>query len=155
MPPWPPCHLCLERSPIHTDIAPFAGLAQGACRPALRLPFYISRLQDWRARTAAVTNSPELLRKLQPVRRPPASPAPRSHFTSYAGSQTHGAVACKARAQDTKHKEPLAEGRSQGARNVLRVPTPGRYGAGAAAGRKHVCIATLVDAEHARSCVPV
>lgn len=52
------------------------------------------------------------------MRRPPTSPAPRPHFTSYAGSQTHGAVACKACAQDTKHKEALAEGRSQGARNV-------------------------------------
>lgn len=88
------------------------------------------------------------------MRRPPASPAPRSHFTSYAGRQTHGAVACKAYAQDTKHKQAPTEGRSQGARNVLRAPTPGRYGAGAAAGRKHVCIATLADDEHARSCVP-
>lgn len=89
------------------------------------------------------------------MRRPPASPAPRPHFTSYAGSQTHGAVACKECAQGTKHKEVLAEARSQGSRNVVRVPTPGRYGAGAAAGREPVCIATLVDAEHARSCVPV
>lgn len=50
--------------------------------------------------------------------------------------------------------QALTQGRSQGARNVLRAPTPGRYGAGAAAGRKHVCIASLADDEHARSWVP-
>lgn len=39
----------------YPDIAPFPGLAQEARRPAQPLPFYISRLQDSRARMAAVT----------------------------------------------------------------------------------------------------
>lgn len=62
------------------------------------------------------------------------------HFTSYVGSQTHDVVACKACAQDTEHKRASADRQNQGAKSVLRTPTPGCYRAGATAVLKHVCI---------------
>lgn len=127
--------------------------AQGARRSAKSLPLCISRLPDGRTPRAAIT-ARRGADEAALVRRPSASPAPRPHFTSYVGSQAHGAVACKACAQDTEPKPASADRPSQGAKGVLRAPIPGGYRAGAAAVRKHVRIlSTQADAEHAQSCV--
>lgn len=85
--------------------------------------------------------SKEVLSKLQPVRRPPAAPTPMPHFTSYAGSHTHGADACKGvhRTVSTNRHARTAGVKVRQA-SVLRALTPGSYRAGAATVRQHVCI---------------
>lgn len=80
-------------------------------------------------------------KQLQPVRRPTAAPTPMPHFTSYAGSHTHGADACKGvhRTLSTNRLSRTAGVKVRQA-YVLRALTPGSYRAGAATGRQHVCI---------------
>lgn len=120
----------------------FPRWARGARRSAKSVPLCISRLPDRRTPRAAITAG-RGADEAALGRRPPASPAPGPHFTSYVGSQAHGAVACKPCAQDTEPKPASADRSRPGAKGVLGAPIPGShrgYRAGAAAVRKHVRI---------------
>lgn len=130
-----------------SSISPLFHAAREPCRPAELLPFCISRLQDWRERTAAVSVQAAATSAQADSRTHSHAPLHLVRWKSY--SWRRRLQGC---AQDTEHKPALADSRSQGATGVRPKGTDSRQ----LPRRRRDwpsarVLSTRADTEHARS----